>query len=304
MANDPLALAGFAAGLPQDAEYDAVYAAVTATERGRWFLAEYADRNRHADTDLVMNAIARIEAAVRGDGPDVAAAAERIADIAFALRERAADAGLCDALDAAVKEISGACATVAAANGSDGASKQEREADPAVGAIEFELQDEKKFAAAAAALGASLAALGQDSQSNGEASARTSVSVVPPQDYEPVPAAHNGGPPNDGPRWFIEAPDFVFGPAARGTDESRAESPDQSGKTQSLLPLPQLLADPQDDPADLFEPAAAAPAIELAAPQLRVAAVAPTRSAPRPAPSNPLAALRALSEEELIALFG
>src|SRR5208282_1583904 len=122
MSNDPLALAGITAGLPQDAEYDAVYVAVTATERGRWFLTEYANRNRHADTDLVVNAIARMAAAIRGDrtgqepapGADVGAAAERIADIAFELREHAADAGLCDALDAAVRELCNACVKPAA----------------------------------------------------------------------------------------------------------------------------------------------------------------------------------------------
>ena len=67
MSNDPLALSGIAAGLPQEAEYDAVYAAVTATERGRWFLTQYASRNRNADTDSLVAAIARIETAVRGD---------------------------------------------------------------------------------------------------------------------------------------------------------------------------------------------------------------------------------------------
>ena len=114
MANDLLALPGIDVGPPQEAEYDAVYAAVTATERGRWFLTEFASRNRHADTDLLIAAIARIAAAVRSDAPeqdsprrpDIAAAAERLADIAFELRERVADVALCDALDAAVRDIS------------------------------------------------------------------------------------------------------------------------------------------------------------------------------------------------------
>src|SRR5579863_6943299 len=119
MSNHPLTLSGFDAALPQEAEYDAVYAAVTATERGRWFLTEFANRNRPADTDSLIAAIARIEAAVRSDAqakestrrPDVSAAAERLAGIAFALRERGAEATLCDALDAAVREICHACGT-------------------------------------------------------------------------------------------------------------------------------------------------------------------------------------------------
>ena len=74
MSNDPLASPALPAGPPHETEYDAVYATVTATERGRWFLTEYANRNRRADTDLVMAAIARIEAAICGDAPQASAA--------------------------------------------------------------------------------------------------------------------------------------------------------------------------------------------------------------------------------------
>jgi hypothetical protein len=146
MSQDPLALPALTAGAPHETEYDAVHAAVTATERGRWFLTEYANRNRQTDTHSVVAAMARvearIEAAIRGDAmpqafstagqrlddsagtqaqieaavandtalkPTIAAVAERILDISFGLRERAADAGLCDALDAAAREIADAC---------------------------------------------------------------------------------------------------------------------------------------------------------------------------------------------------
>ncbi len=60
MSNQPLVQSGQAAGPQSEAEYNAVYTAVTATERGRWFLAEFANRNRCADTDRVMAAVARI----------------------------------------------------------------------------------------------------------------------------------------------------------------------------------------------------------------------------------------------------
>lgn len=43
------------------ADYDAIAAAVMETSRGRWFLAEYARRNRQSDTDMVLSAIARLE---------------------------------------------------------------------------------------------------------------------------------------------------------------------------------------------------------------------------------------------------
>jgi chemotaxis regulatin CheY-phosphate phosphatase CheZ len=37
------------------------------TARGRWFLAEYARRNRHADTAMLLKALDRIEAAIGGE---------------------------------------------------------------------------------------------------------------------------------------------------------------------------------------------------------------------------------------------
>lgn len=42
-------------------DYDAIAAAVMETERGRWFLAEYARRNRVADTSLVLEALSALE---------------------------------------------------------------------------------------------------------------------------------------------------------------------------------------------------------------------------------------------------
>ena len=50
---------------PSEADYDAIYAAVMESERGRRFLAEYARRNRHADTQLLLGAIDRIAVALR-----------------------------------------------------------------------------------------------------------------------------------------------------------------------------------------------------------------------------------------------
>ncbi len=47
-----------------EADYGAIEQAVMETARGRWFLAEYARRNRHADTVTVLDAIGRLESAV------------------------------------------------------------------------------------------------------------------------------------------------------------------------------------------------------------------------------------------------
>jgi hypothetical protein len=45
-------------------DYEAIAAAVMETERGRWFLQEFAKRNRVADTQVLLEAIHRLEEAV------------------------------------------------------------------------------------------------------------------------------------------------------------------------------------------------------------------------------------------------
>ncbi len=44
-----------------DAEFEAIASAVMETARGRWFLTEYARRNRNADTRIVLEMLARVE---------------------------------------------------------------------------------------------------------------------------------------------------------------------------------------------------------------------------------------------------
>jgi len=145
MPNEASALPELLAALPDAADYDAVHAALMATEAGRRFLAEFAARNRHADTTMIVAAVARVEAAIRGEAESspptppaaaaagelieiaaaidrirvavaagapppskLAAATERIQDLAFMLHERAVDASLRDALDTAVAELAAA----------------------------------------------------------------------------------------------------------------------------------------------------------------------------------------------------
>jgi hypothetical protein len=50
-------------------DYDAIEAAVMETARGRWFLSEYARRNRTADTEVLLDAIGRLEKAVSHERP-------------------------------------------------------------------------------------------------------------------------------------------------------------------------------------------------------------------------------------------
>ena len=75
MADEAFALSPISAraALPSEADYDAIREAFMETSRGRWFLAEYAKRNRNADTTMVLDAVARIEqtlAARKQTAPD------------------------------------------------------------------------------------------------------------------------------------------------------------------------------------------------------------------------------------------
>ena len=64
MSEELLAVSRISPAPAAQTDYDAICAALMHTERGRWFLDEYAKRNRSADTRLLLAAIERIEAVV------------------------------------------------------------------------------------------------------------------------------------------------------------------------------------------------------------------------------------------------
>ena len=150
MAEQAFALSPISASatLPTQADYDAISTAFMETARGRWFLAEYARRNRNADTSMVLEAVARIEQTLAAQkqlpaesaAPDLLAAvtsiltatrasvetalanpaadnaltparnsARIIREIAWGLRESGADGRICGLLDAQVAAIDAAC---------------------------------------------------------------------------------------------------------------------------------------------------------------------------------------------------
>ncbi|MGB9116851.1 hypothetical protein [Bradyrhizobium sp.] len=154
MADEAFALSPISAraAQPSEGDYDAIREAFMETSRGRWFLGEYAKRNRNADTRMVLDAVARIEetlAAQKKPPPDpglaealiairaalaeartVAAAAlgdlaleENLApvrkgarvirEISWRLREIGADGRICDLIDSQVGAIEGACGKMA-----------------------------------------------------------------------------------------------------------------------------------------------------------------------------------------------
>jgi chemotaxis regulatin CheY-phosphate phosphatase CheZ len=65
-------------------DYGAIEAAVMETARGRWFLSEFARRNRHAETNVLLDAMKRIEQAVSGER-----AVQQIEHVRFDLMEMA-----------------------------------------------------------------------------------------------------------------------------------------------------------------------------------------------------------------------
>jgi hypothetical protein len=154
MADEAFALSPISAcaALPSEQDYDAISEAFMETSRGRWFLGEYAKRNRNADTRMVLDAVARIEEtlaaqrqpAAENDGLAEALAAIRravdearaaastaldslaleenlapvrkgarvIREIAWRLREIGADGRICDLIDSQVSSIEAGCGQI------------------------------------------------------------------------------------------------------------------------------------------------------------------------------------------------
>jgi hypothetical protein len=157
MAEEAFALSPISAraAQPSEGDYDAIREAFMETSRGRWFLGEYAKRNRNADTTMVLDAVARIEETlaaskkpVRDPLFDEALASLRTAlaqareatgtamgelaleenlapvrkgarvirEIAWRLREIGADGRICDLIDSQVGAIEGAAARLSPAD--------------------------------------------------------------------------------------------------------------------------------------------------------------------------------------------
>lgn len=86
MAEEAFALSPISAraALPSEEDYAAISEAFMETSRGRWFLGEYAKRNRNADTRMVLDAVARIEETIASQKQ--AAADTRLTDALAAIR--------------------------------------------------------------------------------------------------------------------------------------------------------------------------------------------------------------------------
>jgi hypothetical protein len=101
MADEAFALSPISAraAQPSEEDYAAISEAFMETSRGRWFLGEYAKRNRNADTRLVLDAVARIEESIAAQKQ--ATADNTLADALAAIRAAVgeAQASITTALD-------------------------------------------------------------------------------------------------------------------------------------------------------------------------------------------------------------
>jgi hypothetical protein len=163
MADEAFALSPISARAtqPREEDYDAIREAFMETSRGRWFLGEYARRNRNSDTRMVLDAVARIEenlAAQKQAAPDhglaealvairsavdearaaglaaldglalepslapVRKGARVIREISWRLREIGADGRICDLIDSQVSAVEAGCGQIASLDGRPGLS--------------------------------------------------------------------------------------------------------------------------------------------------------------------------------------
>lgn len=133
------------AGISQ-ADYDAIEDAVMETERGRWFLKEYARRVRAAETAGLLTALERIEgliaksgaspataaspaeAVVAGDTVErLSGAAEKLLDVVWYMRERGFDSSVCEAVGSEARGIGEVARKLAALAGMQEPEPFERE---------------------------------------------------------------------------------------------------------------------------------------------------------------------------------
>src|SRR4051794_26177227 len=100
MADEAFALSPISAraALPGEEDYAAISEAFMETSRGRWFLTEYAKRNRNADTRMVLDAVARIEQSLAAQKEEGLAAQREAAAADASLNEaKLAEARLAEA---------------------------------------------------------------------------------------------------------------------------------------------------------------------------------------------------------------
>jgi len=295
---------------------------------------------RPGDLMEIAAALERIKAEIAaGDGQkiDVFAAIERIQDIAFVLHERPVEATLCDTLDAAIREVSDACARL------EGVAQRTRDAheqlhslaarvsemialsagtrsadlpaaDPAVASIAVvsvaqrgdatelddgierspspelfavEAQEDDDFAMAVAELATSLPAHGDSAEPDAAVQSQIPAVVF----Y----SAGQGGLAESSSGSSVEP--RAIEPETVATEPGSGESTSASMTSGE----PDVSASAGDGESSAVASGAAAAIPGAGEPSAQAEPASRPMSVPRP--GDPLAAVRELSEEELIALF-
>lgn len=265
MANEAFALSPMSARAaePNEQDYDAIREAFMETARGRWFLGEYAKRNRNADTRMVLDAVAKIEetlaaqrqsvvedrlpealveirraireaetialaafdpAAIEASLAPIPRGVRIIKEISWRWREIGADGRICDLIDSQLASIEAACG-------------QAQAIDPRVELkIAFDLlKDRIERTDGGATPQAAPPAPVQEAPS--------SVTETPPVETAPAPAA------NDAPADFTEAPQEIAEaaePEAAGIAEAFAIAEQAIGAAVA----PEIAAESQIAPDD------------------------------------------------------
>ena len=86
MANELMALVRQVPAAAAEDDYRSFCAALESSARGRAFLAEYARRNRKADTEVLLAALARLEGRLRADGSALARLRDELRVLLIAIR--------------------------------------------------------------------------------------------------------------------------------------------------------------------------------------------------------------------------
>jgi hypothetical protein len=340
MADEAFALSPISARatLPGEADYDAISEAFMETSRGRWFLSEYAKRNRNADTRMVLDAVARIEqnladqksAAPENELADALAVfrtaveeariaasqaigglvleesvapirigAQVIRETLLKLREIGADGRIYDLMDSQVSAIEAGCGQLAAADA-------RAALNAAFDLIEARIarltggDDDAKPAPVSEAVPFSSAAFG-DATPAAVAEATSPSKAVSEAAMEITAAS----PPEP----IVE------------TDVAMADAETALDDALDMIALEMAAPDLAEDDADMFGAIAPEPAEPIIAARGAEAAIAPSQaSAPEPSlgasliengivrrpeasVADPLAPIRRMSQAEKIAFF-
>ncbi len=247
-------------------DYDAIEAAVMETARGRWFMAEYAKRNRQADTLQLLGAIGRIERVVglgvqeTSRDASLIEAAALISDLRVDLerisgRAQERSSGLAAQIERAAGSILGATESIqeVAWNLREGGAetalcdrldRHAAEASQAVGLVDSVVQRIDKIADTIAMLDSSLRAFGEIARDpSPHYLTATELAGLAPR---PAPSTGNG----------FRAEEFEQPATLASSEPEQAQPLDDPADTEPRIGTIELL----DDDIVFSEPPAAVPA--------------------------------------------